>query len=105
MIKAREYLWELVEDVTGARLTSSYGRVGGVKADHVEEHGEGAQLHGARAHAREVVADPRDLAHDHADVLAAVGDLDAEQLLDRRAVGEVVDEGRDVVEAVRVGNR
>jgi NADH-quinone oxidoreductase subunit D len=33
MIKAREYLWELVEDVTGARLTISYGRVGGVKAD------------------------------------------------------------------------
>ncbi|MFZ1059390.1 MAG: NADH-quinone oxidoreductase subunit D [Candidatus Rokuibacteriota bacterium] len=33
MIKAREYLWELVEDVTGARLTISYARVGGVKAD------------------------------------------------------------------------
>ena len=33
LIKAREYLWELVEMVTGARLTVSYGRVGGVKAD------------------------------------------------------------------------
>ena len=33
MIKAREFLWELVEDVTGARLTISYGRVGGVRAD------------------------------------------------------------------------
>jgi len=33
MIKAREYLWELVEAVTGARLTISYCRVGGVKAD------------------------------------------------------------------------
>jgi NADH-quinone oxidoreductase subunit D len=33
MIKAREFLWELVEDVTGARLTITYGRVGGVKAD------------------------------------------------------------------------
>ena len=33
MIKAREWLWELVEAVTGARLTISYGRVGGVKAD------------------------------------------------------------------------
>ena len=33
MIKAREWLWELVELVTGARLTISYGRVGGVKAD------------------------------------------------------------------------
>jgi NADH-quinone oxidoreductase subunit D len=33
MIKAREFLWELVEMVTGARLTISYGRVGGVKGD------------------------------------------------------------------------
>ncbi|MGH9340397.1 MAG: NADH-quinone oxidoreductase subunit D [Acidobacteriota bacterium] len=33
MIKAREWLWELVENVTGARLTISYGRIGGVKAD------------------------------------------------------------------------
>ncbi len=33
MIKAREWLWELVENVTGARLTISYARVGGVKAD------------------------------------------------------------------------
>ena len=33
MIKAREYLWELIEMVTGARLTVSYCRVGGVKGD------------------------------------------------------------------------
>ena len=33
MIKAREYLWELIEKATGARLTVSYCRVGGVKAD------------------------------------------------------------------------
>lgn len=33
MIKAREFLYELVESVTGARLTVSYIRVGGVKAD------------------------------------------------------------------------
>ncbi len=37
MIKAREFLWELVEDVTGARLTISYGRVGGVRADLPED--------------------------------------------------------------------
>jgi NADH-quinone oxidoreductase subunit D len=36
MIKAREYLWELVEMVTGARLTVSYCRVGGVKGDFPE---------------------------------------------------------------------
>ena len=33
MIKAREFLYEVVEAVTGARLTISYARVGGVKAD------------------------------------------------------------------------
>jgi len=32
-MKAREYLYDIVEAVTGARLTISYGRVGGVKAD------------------------------------------------------------------------
>ena len=40
MIKAREYLWELVEMVTGARLTVSYCRVGGVKADLPEDFSE-----------------------------------------------------------------
>lgn len=33
MIKAREWLWELLEELTGARLTHSYVRVGGVAAD------------------------------------------------------------------------
>lgn len=33
LMKAREFLYELVEEVTGARLTISYGRIGGVKGD------------------------------------------------------------------------
>jgi NADH-quinone oxidoreductase subunit D len=33
MMEARESLWDLIEEVTGARLTVSYGRVGGVKDD------------------------------------------------------------------------
>jgi NADH-quinone oxidoreductase subunit D len=33
MMKAREYLYEIIEEVTGARLTISYGRIGGVKGD------------------------------------------------------------------------
>ncbi|MBX7145207.1 MAG: NADH dehydrogenase (quinone) subunit D [Oligoflexia bacterium] len=33
LIQAREYMWELIEEVTGARLTISYCRVGGLKAD------------------------------------------------------------------------
>lgn len=36
MIKAREHLYELVEEITGARLTISYVRIGGVKADLTE---------------------------------------------------------------------
>jgi NADH-quinone oxidoreductase subunit D len=33
LIKAREWIWELLEELTGARLTHSYVRVGGVAAD------------------------------------------------------------------------
>lgn len=33
MMKAREWLYELIESVTGAHLTVSYARIGGVKAD------------------------------------------------------------------------
>src|SRR5438128_11987737 len=43
MIKAREFLWELVEMVTGARLTVSYCRVGGVKGDLPEGFAEGCR--------------------------------------------------------------
>ena len=53
MIKAREFLWELVEDVTGARLTISYGRVGGVKADLPE--GFAAKMQRAFKETREVL--------------------------------------------------
>ncbi len=53
MIKAREFLWELVEDVTGARLTISYGRVGGVKADLPD--GFDAKLRKAFVETREVL--------------------------------------------------
>jgi len=37
MMKAREWLYEVIESVVGARLTISYGRVGGVKADLPKE--------------------------------------------------------------------
>lgn len=33
MIKCREWLWELLEELTGARLTHSYVRIGGVASD------------------------------------------------------------------------
>src|SRR5713226_5477648 len=53
MIKAREFLWELVEDVTGARLTISYGRVGGGKADWPD--GFGIKVRKAFAEVRQVL--------------------------------------------------
>lgn len=40
MMQAREYLWELIEEITGARLTISYVRVGGLKADLTPGFGE-----------------------------------------------------------------
>lgn len=43
MIKAREYLYELIEAVTGARLTISYTRIGGVKGDLPEGFKEKCQ--------------------------------------------------------------
>jgi len=53
-MKAREALYEIVEEVTGARLTISYGRVGGVKADLPE--GFDRKLEGAlRAVEKELV--------------------------------------------------
>jgi len=37
LMKAREFLYEIVEEVSGARITVSYGRIGGVKADISKE--------------------------------------------------------------------
>jgi NADH-quinone oxidoreductase subunit D len=39
-VEAREVVWDLIEEVTGARLTVSYGRVGGLAADITEDFGE-----------------------------------------------------------------
>ncbi|TVR03245.1 MAG: NADH-quinone oxidoreductase subunit D [Deltaproteobacteria bacterium] len=39
-IEARELLWDLVEEVTGARLTVTYARVGGLKDDLTEDFPE-----------------------------------------------------------------
>ena len=55
MIKAREYLWDLVEMATGARLTVSYCRVGGVKADLPEGFAE--PCHKAFKETRKVIAE------------------------------------------------
>lgn len=40
LMQAREELWSLVEEITGARLTVSYIRIGGLKADLTEGFAE-----------------------------------------------------------------
>src|SRR5512136_826722 len=52
-MKAREYLYEIVELVTGARLTVSYGRVGGVKSDLPE--GLNEKIEGALKQTEKVI--------------------------------------------------
>jgi NADH-quinone oxidoreductase subunit D len=59
MIKAREFLWEVIEAVTGARLTISYGRVGGLKADLPPGFEE--RLRRAFAETRQVLAEAHQL--------------------------------------------
>ncbi len=39
-IRVREFLWELIEDICGARLTTSYTRVGGVARDLPQGYAE-----------------------------------------------------------------
>ena len=40
LIKAREFLYQMVDQLTGARLTTSYTRVGGVKGDMTQNFAE-----------------------------------------------------------------
>jgi NADH-quinone oxidoreductase subunit D len=39
-IKAREWLWEIIETQTGARMTHSYGRIGGMAAPDTDDFGD-----------------------------------------------------------------
>ena len=55
LIKAREWLWELLEEVSGARLTHSYVRIGGVVADLPD--GWSAKLLHVLGKVREAVSD------------------------------------------------
>lgn len=55
MIKAREYLYQLVDTLTGARITTAFTRVGGVKGDLPANFA--AQFAEAAAKVREAVAE------------------------------------------------
>ncbi len=54
-VEAREIIYDLIEAVTGARLTVSFGRIGGVKADLPE--GFSNQVHKAFARTREILVE------------------------------------------------
>src|SRR5512136_877276 len=55
MMKAREFLWDVIEFTTGARMTTSYIRIGGVRADLAP--GWRASLATAIAETRRVLKD------------------------------------------------
>jgi NADH-quinone oxidoreductase subunit D len=55
LLKAREWLWELLEEISGARLTHSYVRIGGVAGDIPD--GWAARLRGTLVKVREAIAD------------------------------------------------
>ncbi len=59
MIKARELLYEIMEGVTGARLTISYARIGGLKADLPKGFDE--RMRGAVKEVRAVIKEVEDL--------------------------------------------
>src|SRR5438552_1914463 len=82
MIKAREYLWELVEMVTGARLTVSYCRVGGVKGDLPEGFDERCRK--ALEETRKVIAEAdKLLTHNRifVDRMSGTGKISAEDAI------------------------
>ncbi len=54
-IKAREWLWELLEELTGARLTNSYVRIGGLASDLTEDFCP--RLRGLLARVRQAIVD------------------------------------------------
>ncbi|MGD0836094.1 MAG: NADH-quinone oxidoreductase subunit D [Polyangia bacterium] len=55
LMKAREWLWELLEEISGARLTHSFVRIGGVVADMPE--GWAGRLRAVLDRARAAIAD------------------------------------------------
>ena len=70
-------------------------------AEADRHHRQRADLHAAGADSHQVGRDAVELHHQHANVIGALGDLilDAEQPLDRQAVGHLVEEGHQIVHA------
>jgi NADH-quinone oxidoreductase subunit D len=62
-MKAREFLWDVIEATTGARMTTSYIRIGGVRADLAPGFGERTKT--AVRETRRVLKDVRGLLDDN----------------------------------------
>ena len=69
-------------------------------AHGVEQRGHRAEVHRQRAGDQEVAGKPRQLGHQHADVLRPLRRLDVEELLDRQREGEVVGGRAEIVQPV-----
>jgi hypothetical protein len=99
---------EVLGDAAGADVGHVHPQAGDVLEDpqdplalaEADGHDRGrAHLHAAGAEADEVGVDPGELHHEHADDAGPLGDLvgDAEELLDRQAVGGLLEHRGEVV--------
>lgn len=72
-MKAREFLWDVIEQTTGARMTTSYIRVGGVRADLDRDYA--AACRKAVAETRKVLKDVHGLLDKNAIFLDRTRDI------------------------------
>ena len=70
-----------------------------------ERRRQRAHIHRLGGDIEEMVEDAADLGIEHADILAALGHFQAQQLLDRQAEGVLLVHRRDIVEPVEIGDR
>ncbi|PIE65942.1 MAG: NADH-quinone oxidoreductase subunit D [Deltaproteobacteria bacterium] len=82
-VEGREELWEVIEEVTGARLTTSYTRVGGVKHDLTDDFADKYRAAKAKIEALIVKVDKL-LTRNRIfyDRMAGVGQISAEDAVD-----------------------
>ncbi|HEY4238370.1 MAG TPA: NADH-quinone oxidoreductase subunit D [Kofleriaceae bacterium] len=90
LLKAREWLYELLEKVSGARLTHSYVRVGGVAKDLPD--GYGAELENTLQKIEDVLKESSTMLSNNKifhDRMAGIGAMTREQALETGCVGPI----------------
>ncbi len=103
-MKAREYLYDIIEWLTGARITTNYVRVGGVKGDL--PHGFERKLRGTLREIRKIIGEVDKLLTRNRifiDRMSGIGTLDRESSIAYgitgpllRATGEAYDVRKDM---------